>query len=142
MTLTPADRAQLEALTTPVINSINAALWAWRDEALALRKSLLLDSFDERLTGIAAQDGLSAEELARIELAALMNNWPRPLENLLGEVLTYCPEGLFDAIETLGINREFCATVQRFAAEVGTEMETDARQAIVEEMGRRNQVGE
>jgi hypothetical protein len=137
MTLTPEDRAALDALTAPVINSINTALWAWRDEALALRKSLLLDSFDERVTGVVPVDGLSVGELCTIELAALMNNWARPLEGLLGEVLVYCPDGLFDAIDTLGIHGEFCATVQRFETEVGAEMEASAAGTISDELARR-----
>lgn len=123
-----------------VVGIVNEVLERWRATSLEMRRSMLDETFAERIVTLEPSEGLSFETVAEIEALALMKNWAEGAGDHKIEFVQLLDQDTIDCLATFGIGSEVEGHLDRHIAEVNVELEDDLDRAITEAVQRRGEV--
>lgn len=135
---TKAKREAIE-IGEQVVDRVNKALTLWRTESLESRRTMLDNSFAERIVGLEADGGLSFETVAEIEALALMKNWLEASPEYEAEWVRLIDQDTLDCLGVIGIEDDVHAHIESNIAEVTRDIENDLDIAITEAVERRSE---
>lgn len=123
-----------------VVGIVDEALEQWRATSLEMRRSMLDETFVERIVSLEPTDGLSFETVAEIEALALMKNWVEGASDHKVEFVQLLDRDTLDCLSTLGIGAEVDSHLDRHLGEVNVELEDDLDRTITEAVRCRGEI--
>lgn len=133
-------KRELVELGNQAVSVVNSALEQWRATSLELRRSMLDESFAERIVNIDASNELSFETCAEIEALALMKNWLEGTDSYKAEFVQLLDPGTLDCVAALDLGAPIDEHLVRHITEVSAELEDDLDRAITEAVERRREI--
>jgi hypothetical protein len=132
-------RAKKEALEIGLraVEKVNAAMSKWEATSLQLRRTMLADSFDERITDQSQGSGLEFFEWAEIEAIACLKNWIELRESVVSEIASFIDLDAWETLKIIGAEDEYLRKLYERFDEVGHALAEDIENAIEQEGMRR-----